>query len=130
MRKPLDFDHYRNLNFLGLSSKVLWTDMVTTSLTWLLTFKLIRKKISFLVTPAAVEVLSSHTWLLTIMLIAHRHFWCCRKFCPNCDLHTVIFSPLWFLCILYLEEIFVQVQELQQRVPGPNLSQFDSVSLF
>ena len=38
---------------------------------------------------------------------------------PQLDMHTVIFSPLWFLCILLLEETFVQVQALQQRVPGP-----------
>ena len=37
--------------------------------------------------------------------------------------HTVIFSPIMFLCILLLEETFVQVQALQQRVPGPSLSQ-------
>ena len=38
-------------------------------------------------------------------------------------MHAVIFSPLWFLCILLLEETFVQVQALQQRVPGPSLCQ-------
>ena len=39
-------------------------------------------------------------------------------------MHTVIFSPLQFLCILLLEDMFVQVQALQQRVPGPSLSHF------
>ena len=34
-------------------------------------------------------------------------------------MHAVIDSPLQFLCILLLEETFVQVQVLQQRVPGP-----------
>ena len=38
---------------------------------------------------------------------------------PQLDMHTVIFSPLWFLCILLLDETFVQVQALQPRVPGP-----------
>ena len=37
-------------------------------------------------------------------------------------MYTVVLSPLWFLCILLHEEIFVQVQALQQRVPGPSLS--------
>ena len=31
-------------------------------------------------------------------------------------------SLTWFLCILLLEETFVQVWALQQRVPGPTLS--------
>ena len=34
-------------------------------------------------------------------------------------MHAVLFSPLQFLCILLLEEMFVQVQALQQGVPGP-----------
>ena len=36
-------------------------------------------------------------------------------------MHTLVFSPIKFLCILLLEERFVQEQALQQRVPGPNL---------
>ena len=32
---------------------------------------------------------------------------------------VILFSPLSFLCILLLEEMCVQVQELQQTVPGP-----------
>ena len=38
-------------------------------------------------------------------------------------MHRVIFSPMLFLCILLLEERCVQMQALQQRVPGPSLSQ-------
>ena len=30
-----------------------------------------------------------------------------------------VFSPRWFLCISLLEETWVQVHALQQRVPGP-----------
>ena len=37
-------------------------------------------------------------------------------------MHAAIFSPILFLCILLLEERGVQVQALQQRVPGPSLS--------
>ena len=37
---------------------------------------------------------------------------------PQLCMRTVIFSPLEFLCILTLVEIFVQVQALQQRVLG------------
>ena len=37
-------------------------------------------------------------------------------------MHTVIFSPSSFLCVLLLERV-VQVQTLQQRVPGPSLIQ-------
>ena len=33
--------------------------------------------------------------------------------------------PCSLLCILLLEETFVQAQALQQRVPGPGLSQSD-----
>ena len=42
---------------------------------------------------------------------------------PQLRMHTVTFSPLYFLCILLLEETFVLVQALQRRVPGPSLSQ-------
>ena len=42
---------------------------------------------------------------------------------PRLGLHAVIFPPLQFLYDLLLEETFVQVQALQQRVPGPSLSQ-------
>ena len=34
-------------------------------------------------------------------------------------MRAVTFSPLWFLCVLLLDEMFVQVQALEQRVPGP-----------
>ena len=37
-------------------------------------------------------------------------------------LHAVIFSPLLFLCVRLLQEMFVLGQALQQRVPGPSLS--------
>ena len=40
---------------------------------------------------------------------------------PN--VHASIFSPIQFLCVLLLEDRCVQVQALQQRVPGPSLSQ-------
>ena len=55
---------------------------------------------------------------------------------PQPHLLEVIFSPIQFLCILLLKERCVQVQALQQRVPGsqvPNLSHSllrDSTSLF
>ena len=39
--------------------------------------------------------------------------------CPSCTCYVVIFSPLQFLCILLLEETFVQVHALLYRVPGP-----------
>ena len=42
---------------------------------------------------------------------------CCPEFAPT--VHAVIFSPLEFLCILLFEEMFVQVQVLQQSVPSP-----------
>ena len=42
---------------------------------------------------------------------------------PQLSEHSVIFSPLQFLCILLLEDRFVQVQALQEKVPGPSLSQ-------
>ena len=42
---------------------------------------------------------------------------------PQLSKYSVIFSPLQFLCILLLEDRFVQVHALQQKVPGPSLSQ-------
>ena len=42
---------------------------------------------------------------------------------PEMHMHTDIFSPVQFLCILLLEERCVQGQVLWQRVPGPSLSQ-------
>ena len=39
------------------------------------------------------------------------------RICPNCAC-TVIFSPVWFLCILLLEERCVQVQTLQHSSEG------------
>ena len=44
------------------------------------------------------------------------------RICPSCT-GMVIFSPLYFVCILLLQERCVQVQALQQRAPGPNPSQ-------
>ena len=48
------------------------------------------------------------------------------RICPNC-MHTVIFSPVQFLCILLLEERYTPpqvqaLQALQQRGPGASLS--------
>ena len=37
---------------------------------------------------------------------------CCHNL-PQPLMHVVIFSPLEFLCILFLKEIFVQMQALQ-----------------
>lgn len=37
---------------------------------------------------------------------------------PQLRTPVVIFSSLSFLCILFLKEMFAQVQTLQQRVPG------------
>ena len=37
-------------------------------------------------------------------------------------MQAVNFSPVHFLCVLLLEETFVQVQALQSRVPSPSLS--------
>ena len=42
---------------------------------------------------------------------------------PHLHMHTVIFGPLEFLCILWPEETFVQVHTLQPRVPGSSLPQ-------
>ena len=42
---------------------------------------------------------------------------------PQLHMHIVIYSSLQFLYILLLKEMFVQMTELQQRVPGPSLSQ-------
>ena len=58
-------------------------------------------------------------------------FFCCCCFVscvqnlPQLCMHAVIFSPLQFLSILLLKERCVQVQALQQRVPGPRLSHWD-----
>ena len=55
---------------------------------------------------------------------------------PQSHMWKVIFSPIQFLPILLLKERYVQVQALQQKVPGshiPNLSRSllrDSTSLF
>ena len=38
-------------------------------------------------------------------------------------MHAIIFSPLWLLCVLLLEEWYVQVPAKQERVLGPSLSQ-------
>ena len=50
-------------------------------------------------------------------------FLCLVHNLPHLHMQAIIFSPLQFLCILLLEETFAQVQTLQQRVPGPSLSQ-------
>ena len=50
-------------------------------------------------------------FLVFLYLVVH--------YLPQLHMPTVIFSPLSFLCILLLKETFVQVQALQQRVPGP-----------
>ena len=42
---------------------------------------------------------------------------------PQLRMHTIIFGPLEFLCILWPEETFVQVHALRQRVPGSSPSQ-------
>ena len=47
---------------------------------------------------------------------------------PQLHVHAVIFSPIQFLCILLLEEMFVQVQALQHCSKGsqvPGLSQYN-----
>lgn len=38
-------------------------------------------------------------------------------------MHAIIFHPLWLLCVLLLEEWYVQVPAKQERVLGPSLSQ-------
>ena len=50
-------------------------------------------------------------------------FWFVCIFCPEFA-PTVIFSTVQFLCIFLLEERCVQVQALQQRVPGSSLSHY------
>ena len=40
------------------------------------------------------------------------------KIFPNCCMHAVIFSPIYFLCILLLKERYVQVQTLQHCSKG------------
>ena len=37
---------------------------------------------------------------------------------PRLYMHAVIFSPIWFLCILFLQERFVQVQAMQHCSKG------------
>ena len=61
--------------------------------------------------PSSSEVAVGYFWSFCILSII----------CPNCTCTQVLFffSPLEFLCILLLEETFVQVQALQQRRPGP-----------
>ena len=45
---------------------------------------------------------------------------------PQLHTHTGIFHPLLLLCILLLEEAFIQVQAGSKgsQVPGPHLSQY------
>ena len=38
-------------------------------------------------------------------------------------MHAIIFRPLGLLCVLLLEEWYVQVPAKQERVLGPSLSQ-------
>ena len=61
--------------------------------------------------PSSSEMAVGFCWSFCILSII----------CPNCTCTQVLFffSPLEFLCILLLEETFVQVQALQQRRPGP-----------
>ena len=40
------------------------------------------------------------------------------RICPSGYIHVVIFSPIWFLCILLLEVRCVQVQALQHCSKG------------
>lgn len=44
------------------------------------------------------------------------------EFATNAHAHCY-FSPIQFLCVLYLEERCVQAPALQHRVPGPSLAQ-------
>ena len=48
---------------------------------------------------------------------------CCPEFVPTAHACSYFFSPVEFLCVLWLEERCVRVPALQQRVPGPCLSQ-------
>ena len=57
------------------------------------------------------------SWVFSVFLYLFVHI------LPQLFMQAVIFSPLWFLCILLLKETFVQVQALKQRIPGPNQCQ-------
>ena len=73
-------------------------------------------------------LLALQKWQLVVLVILYLVY-----ILPQLHRYAVIFSPLEFLCILLLEETFVQVQALQQRAPGPSLSHSslrDSTSLF
>ena len=58
--------------------------------------------------PSSSEVAVG--FLIFLYLVVHN--------LPQLCMHAAIFSPFQFLCIFLLEEMFVQVQALQQRVPG------------
>ena len=64
--------------------------------------------------PGCSEVTVRFYGLLFFFYLVHNF--------PQLFRHAVIFSPLQFLCILLFMEMFVQMQALQQRVPGSSLS--------
>lgn len=55
-------------------------------------------------------------FLVFLFPVVHNFFFCIII------MHSVIFSPLWFLRVLLLEKTFIQVQKVRQRVPGFGLS--------
>ena len=60
------------------------------------------------------QLFRNGSWVLLVFLYLVHNL-------PQLHMHagSFFFSPLEFLCILLLEETFVQVQALQQRRPGP-----------
>ena len=59
------------------------------------------------------QQLRNGSWLVVFLYLTVRN---CLSVC------AVMFSPLQFLCILLLKEMFVQVQALLYRTLGPSLS--------
>ena len=54
-----------------------------------------------------LSLLAPQKWQLDFGLFVSCHY------LPQLLMHVVIFSPLEFLCILFLKEMFVQMQALQ-----------------
>ena len=69
--------------------------------------------------PSSSEVALGLFWFLFILL---------SRICPDWACTQLFLVPYKFLCILLLEEMFVQVQALQQKVPGPSLSHLGAIS--
>ena len=70
-------------------------------------------------TPLVVRGEGSKYRTLLLLPASRRGSWflaflyCIVRNLPQLHMHAVIFSPVQFLCILLLQETFVQVQALQ-----------------